>query len=546
MRRNEFLKVTLAAGCAMPAFSRIDEPERTTHLDAGALFGGLEAARVLHENGALVLDARKWTPDTCGVVVTDVIDLAGEDLLSPRVSVRDLRVTASAGRGVGVEVRTGSTYFQSPGSWSGWLPASGVIQPAGRYAQLRLRLTAQNPKTPPAVRGVTLRYRVTGASAMGDMRVVSSRVQQIVRSPIEFTYERPDQADVAWMRRTFRLDEVIADKKTEFEKLCALMHWVATRHNVRPGPWEAANAPYPWNIRRIMTVENGGTIYSHCMSYCEAMVTAASALGWQARHWAVMGIRDTSHEVPEVWVDELRKWVFFDPSLDTYYADPNTGVPLNLLEMHNRYLKTVLRPEEVQTRGRRVNEDRLAALRGKHPVRCVSGNFCYGKPCQWDWEWDHGYMSAGWMQLTPRNDWHSRPEPRFPHFGDSAEGYSGFPLFVDRQTPLTGEVTRWLTRERDFWWTLNQASLRLTRAGAAALHVECGNSQPFFRRYLARQDDGAWKPVESSFRWELKRGKNRLEVIPENEFGRRGLASSVVVDFQTAWTSFRQPANLPV
>jgi hypothetical protein len=532
MRRGEFLKMALGGGCGIAASLSPDESERAIVLDAGALFGGLEAARVELRGAALVMDARKWRPDWRGVVVTDVIDLGDDGVLSGRVSARDLRVEAEATPGVPLEVRTGSTYFQSPGSWSAWTPVNGLIQPHGRYAQVRLQLPARNRNTPSEVRRVTLRCLVRNLPAEGKVRVVSDHIQRIVRSPIEFAYERPGQADVAWMRREFRLDDVIASGRTEFEKLRALMHWVATRLNVRPGPWEARNEPFPWNIRQVMTPADGGTIYSHCMSYCEAMITAATALGWQARHWALLGVRDTGHEVPEIWVDELGKWVFFDPSLDTYYADPKSGTPLNLLEMHNTYLKTVLRPDEVQQRGRRVNEDRLRAVRGKHPVKCMAGGFCYGKPCAWDWEWDHGYLSAGWMQMTPRNDWHSRPEPRFRHFGEGAEGFSGFPMYIDRQTPLTQQVSLWLTRERDFWWTMNQASLRLTRSGADTLDVECGNSQPFFRRYLGRRSGGPWEPVEPRFIWRLTAGENRLEVIPENESGKRGLGSYVVVDFE--------------
>jgi hypothetical protein len=502
-------------------------------LDAGDLFGGLEAARVELRGDSLVMDTRKWTPESRGVVTTDVMDLGGEGVLSGQVSVRDLQVRMDATPGVSLELRTGSTYFQAPGSWSGWAPAKEATPPKGRYAQLRLALTSSDAKTPSEVRKVEMRCRVQEAAGQGRVRVVSDQVQRIVRSPIEFGYERQGQEDLSWMRGEFRLDDVVAGGNSEFEKLRALTHWVATRRNVRPGPWEARGEPFPWNIRKVMSPENGGTIYSHCMSYCEAMVTAATALGWQARHWALMGVRDTGHEVAEIWVDELGKWVFFDPSLDTYYADAKSGTPLNLLEMHRIYLRTVLREGEAQQRGRHVNEDRLKNLRGKHPVKCVTGGICYGKPCTWDWEWDHGYMSAGWMQLTPRNDWHARPEPSFRHFGEGAEGYSGFPLYVDRQTPLTPDATLWLTRERDLWWTLNQASLRLTHAGGGTLRVEFGNSQPFFRRYLVRLENGPWSPAGAQFVWELKAGRNRLEVVPENESGRKGLASMVEVEFKT-------------
>lgn len=532
MRRTEFLKLALLPAAALPTLKGSEAPEVVVYLDAARLYDGLQAKRVQLLRGLLALDTRNWNAAARGEVVSDVIDLGGGGVLSEAASVSDLRVTLDASPGVSIQVRTGDTYSQAPGTWSEWARPASAVPPTGRYAQVRLELAATDPATPPSVSGVKLTCRVARPASKGSVSVVTDEVQRIGRSPVQFGYERQDQADVQWLRRSFRLDDVIAGKRTELERLAALMHWVATRANIRPGPWEDGKQAYPWQIRRVMTEANGGTIYSHCMSYCEVMLTAASAFGWQGRHWAIHGVRDTSHEVPEIWVDELGKWVFFDPSLDTYYADPATGEPLNLLEMHERYLRTVFRPGEVQQRGRHVNEDRLRALRGKHPVRCVTGNYGYGKPVQWDWEWDHGYMTAGWLQLTPRNNWHSRPAPAFAHFGDGAEGYEGFPLFIDSQTPLTADATNWYSRKRDLWWTLNQATFRLVRAGEDSLSVECGNSQPHFRRYLARLGSQEWKPVESRFPWPLRAGENRLEVAPEDEFGRRGSSSSVVAAYR--------------
>lgn len=508
MRRDEFLKLLFVTG--------VEGREEKLRLDAAALYGGFEATRVLMKDGALVVDRRNWRRGAAGVVTTDVLDLGGEG------QATELRVAAD-GEGVEVKVRTGTTYFQAPGTWSEWTAVAGAVEPKGRYAQVRVTVAS-------AVRALRLDWRVRDAAWPGEVAVVSEDVQKIVRSPVEFGYERPDQQDIAWLRERFGLEKVAAGQKTEFEQLRALMRWVVTRPNIRPRPWDAAQARYPWNVRQVLTER--GEIYGHCMSYCEVMIAAAAALGWQGRHWAIHGVRDTSHEVPEIWVNSLGKWVYFDPSLDTWYADPESGTPLGLLEMHDRYLKTVLRPEEVQQRGRHVNEDRLRALRGKHPVRCVSGDYGYGKPWKWDWEWDHGYMSAGWLQLTPRNDWHSRPEPRFGHFGEGAEGFEGFPLYIDAQTPVMGKATLWYTRKRDLWWTLNQASFVLTRQAAALMGVECGSSQPFPRGYLARVDGSAWKPVEREFQWPLRAGENRLEVVSEDEYGRRGKGSSVVVRYK--------------
>jgi hypothetical protein len=107
---------------------------------------------------------------------------------------------------------------------------------------------------------------------------------------------------------------------------------------------------------------------------------------------------------------------------------------------------------------------------------------------------------------------------------------------VDEQTPLpkpTPESTpQWYTRPRDLWWSLNQAAVRLVRERETTVRAECGNSQPFFRGYYARINEGDWTPVDASFVWNLVSGSNRLEVVSEDDYGRRGASSMVVVDYR--------------
>ena len=523
------LWILTGGGAALPAGQTAERV-----LTAEDLYAGLEATRILPKAGALVLDTRNWPEDGgLGIVTTDVLDLGGQGVLSPAATVSDLRIdlTAKAGPPASVfaEVRTGLTFFQAAGTWTEWQAASGIIQPKGRYAQVRVRLTTGDRAIVPSVTAVRLTWNVEPVAFRSPLALLDHSVQNIVNSALPFDYERPDQPDLVWMRNTFQLDSMIAGKRSEFEKLKALLDWTAMRKNKRPGP-RNSDGSYPWNIRQVLTEENGGAVHGHCMSYCETFIAAAVSLGWQARHFAIQGFRDTSHEVPEVWVNELGKWVFMDPSLGAYYADRKTGAPLSLLEMHDIYVNFVLKSGEALQRGEDVNLARVQSLRGRHPVKCVANGYAYGERQNWDWEYDHGYMTAGWMQLTPRNDWQSRPEPWCGEFSNSPDGYCGFPVYVDERTPVVESTTSlWYTRARDLWWTLNQASFRLTQTEDEALSVECGNSQPFFRRYLARIDEGEWKEVERQFTWRLKDGMNRLEVICEDEFGSKGIASIAVV-----------------
>ena len=82
------------------------------------------------------------------------------------------------------------------------------------------------------------------------------------------------------------------------------------------------------------------------MSYAVALISAATALGFHARHWAIEGFRDMGHEVVEIWVPSRKKWIYFDPSLTSYYFDERTKEPLNVHELHRLVAARFLRAHE--------------------------------------------------------------------------------------------------------------------------------------------------------------------------------------------------------
>jgi hypothetical protein len=102
---------------------------------------------------------------------------------------------------------------------------------------------------------------------------------------------------------------------------------------------------------------------------------------------------------------------------------------------------------------------------------------------------------------------------------------------VDAKTPPTRGGHNWFTRRRDFYWTLDQASLRLVEGDEGTLLVELGQSMPFFKAYRLKIDGVEAASPRSPFAWKLKPGRNRIEVAPEDEFGKIGLPSSVTVEY---------------
>jgi hypothetical protein len=234
-------------------------------------------------------------------------------------------------------------------------------------------------------------------------------------------------------------------------------------------------------------------------------------------------------------VASLGRWVYFDPSLTNYYYDKETKAPMNLIEMHrvvadkfvpegkDMHWWIVRRSDETQARVKEVG--------GKKPIGSRLGRWSYGAPmpADYDWGWRHGYLAAGFVQMTPRNDFHSDPKAN-PKAFENGPGYAGYPNWVDDKTPPKRGAGNYFTRLRDFYWTLDQASFRLTRTGNGTMAVELGNSMPFFKKYVVKID-GAEVPgeIKNPLVWTLKTGDNRIEVVPVDEFGKTGLGSSATV-----------------
>jgi hypothetical protein len=251
---------------------------------------------------------------------------------------------------------------------------------------------------------------------------------------------------------------------------------------------------------------------------------------------AICGFREASHEVCDIWVPCLGKWVYFDPSLTHYYFGKATRTPLNLIEMHNIVADTFLKQGEDMhwwcQRGSQATRQRVRAIGGQKPIGCRAGPWRYGAPMpkDYDWGWYHGYLAAGFVQMTPRNDFHSHPEaiPRqFEHY----PGYAGYPFWVDEKTPPTRGGHNWFTRLRDFYWTLDQAGLNLVQAEEGTLRVELGHSMPFFKAYRISVDGAEARAATRLFIWRLKPGLHKLEVAPVDEFGKVGLASAVTLNY---------------
>jgi len=536
-----FIPVFLA-GC-----SRGDEVlHRVIDLAPAQVFNGYLARNVCldKESGAVVLDYRKIKGDEPleGLIETDVLDLF--DILNESIGIRErpqrieLTCWAEAPPETSLELYTSfSDGYFSKDSWSDWELAPGLLatieNPPGRYLRVRIKLLSEQPGKSPLLEGLQLgaTWKRSAARWKDSLKIKLYQNPSIIRSPVHFGYERCDQPAVSNFVERNRLRELVAECKSEMDTLVTLLHWVARVKNTRHGRIKSPD--YPWDIEKIVSYDQSGqpSIEGHCMSYAVAYITALTGLGFTARHWAVQGFRFADHEVVEVWSNSLGKWVYFDPSLDHYYVDKTTREPLSILELHRVFVNTFFADGENLRMPMDLQRERVRKIGGKNvPIDYVSGHYAYGKPNpDYDWGWFHGYLACGFMRLTTRNDFHSRKEPWFPHFGEGVHDFDRFLSWSDEKTPVSPKITLFSERERDFYWTLNQAQIKAVRAGPALLELEFGHSMPFFDTFLISVDENPFSPGSSKYSWQLHQGENRLVVLPRNEWGRTGTGARLQV-----------------
>jgi hypothetical protein len=464
-------------------------------------------------NAAVTLDLRNLTSGFTGQIITDAIDIldTANAGISALASLSNATIATQAvvpsGAAIVLSYKTGDTYFVETG-WTAWTAAPALncelAGITGRYIKLRYVLTTNSASALPQISRVGVYGNFASLPSFAKNLTASSfQNERIVTSPYPYGWESRDQATVKSFTTTNNLAAVVAAKTNEFDKFYALTDWCA-----RKPKGSYSWSTWPWDINQIYV---GGSIKGHCMSYSITLITGLTGLGYYARHWAIQEAQPqpaNNHEVVEVWSNTLKKWVYQDPSLDTYYADPVSGEPLSILQMHNINM----------TNGGITN---------------VDGKYHYGVYTPtYNWQSLQGYTTCGFMMMTSRNNFHSQPAPAYADFGNGICGYNTFYCWIDNLTPTCDAANKFSGRVRDFWFTLNQASIKAKRGANNQLSLEFGNSQPFFKQYSIVVNGGAAvKQAGNTYTWTLNTGSNTIAVTPEDNWNTPGLPSTLAVTY---------------
>ena len=323
-----------------------------------------------------------------------------------------------------------------------------------------------------------------------------------------FKFDSFDNPKLKELRKRHRLNEVVAPGKDEFERQVLLMDW--THRQFKKFGRPSTNCHGALDI--LGAIGEGHTFF--CAQYAQVLVSAAASLGWVDRSLALrrhQGVNkvggSTEHTVTEMWSNQHRKWVMFDPTSNMVLE--TNGVPLNAWEIRQEWFYrggTNL----VFVVGKAQKKYRKADL----PI--VLGYFAgFGDLTVEPDELDK-YGFIGYIPNTDLMD----------------SGYDYAQMFITKDALCDG--TKWHVRPlpanpaADPYFPIGQTALGL-HVKDSNLHITLKTMSPNFKRYEVRLDRGGWNESGDTFVWEMHPGMNRLEARTVNQFVVKGPVSTVEI-----------------
>lgn len=159
------------------------------------------------------------------------------------------------------------------------------------------------------------------------------------------------------LRSSYRIDKLVAEDNTEFEKIKSILDWTNSRwsHN-------GSNSPSKSDALTILKEAKEGKQF-RCVEYGIVAAAAMNSIGIPAR---TLGLKSrdvekvrsgAGHVVTEAYSKELGKWIFMDPQMNIIPV--LNGVPLNGVEFQreiynkNPELKLINKQGELNSEDKR-------------------------------------------------------------------------------------------------------------------------------------------------------------------------------------------------
>jgi len=324
-----------------------------------------------------------------------------------------------------------------------------------------------------------------------------------------FKFDSQNNTKLKELRERFKLAEVVAPGKDEFDKQVLLLDWVHERFKKFGRP--TANPQGALEI--LKAIDDGNTFF--CAHYADVLVSGAASLGWVDRSLALrrpdkMGEGATEHSSTEIWSNQYRKWVMFDPTFAMYVV--KDGLPLSAYELRQEWFYRDGK-DLVFVIGKERKQYRKADMPIFRKRFAGFGDLSVSPTAI------HVYAFIGYIPNTNLMD-------AGPDYGK---------MFIVQDKVCEG--TKWHQRTvpaspgEDPYFPIGQAALTLVPKGAD-LRVNLKTLTPNLKTYVVRIDGGEWKPIGESFTWPLHAGVNRLEVKTVNQFGVEGPVSTAEAEIK--------------
>ena len=349
---------------------------------------------------------------------------------------------------------------------------------------------------------VSLNGRTVTLTKMDSLPLVESEYSR------RFKFDSFDNPKLKELSRRYKLGEVVASGRDEFDRQGILMDWVHRQFKKFGKPTVEAKGA----LEILGAIGEGQTFF--CSQYAQVMVSAAASLGWVDRPLALrrhQGVNrvggSTEHSVTEIWSNQYRKWVMLDPTGNFYLE--KAGIPLNAWEIRQEWFYH--------------DGADLVFVVGRERRRCRKPDL----PIRLE-------HFEGFGELTVEPDELDKYgfTAYIPNTNLMDAGFDYGNMFIVKDALCDG--TRWHVRPvpanpaADPYFPMGQSVLSLTSV-QGGLQVSIGTLTPNFGRFESRLDGGEWKPSAGSFAWQIHSGINRLEARTVNAFGVTGPVSTAEV-----------------
>ena len=452
-------------------------------------------------------------------------------------------------------IRSGNTHVPEAGGWTSWRAVENGNLPVDlnhRFVQLEFSFESVSGGITPKIQGLSLNTKWRLPTNALNLVVTDVKNHPLIRSPFEFNHENPALPALQEFRKQFQLDKIIEGSKTELDKIKRLRAWVA-------GSWDwflpnsELNDLLTWDARKILNVSNNSNNKSkkggNCLYYAIVFAQACQSFGIPARivntNYAIWG----GHELVEVWSRDYEKWIMVDPNFDTMFYDKKTGIPLNILELHDLFLKTYYPGGEIIDRDKWSFEDRdMRANRinpNDLPIAMEVGGNAFSGQINKDYVWwkstfnksnpgysgGYGFYNTAEVRWLPRSNWLSQKLPLPVTHGRTHWGWDGYYAWTDDQTPETPEHRYFVRRQKDMYGRLFGVDFSVIQLSEGLLKINMATDTPGFKHFEIKFNKEIIYEKTSSFSIKLASGVNTIEIRSIDVLGNQGSKSMLKVNY---------------